>query len=317
MVAALRGVNFSTLRYEVLTGGAPALSALAIVALVYGGWQFRYLLYSALLGFLIFVSITRTHLFVIAVMLGALLIAAPFRALTQRSLLRAMQIAPLLLLTVLAVDTVFPVSQLDRWWDRLVSERDTHRGVDITEITRLGEASYQFQQLEESTVGLLIGFGPAAQTQFDDQARTLVTFIIGNNYGSLWRSGGFGHNNYVGTFFVGGIIAGTILLLSQFLALFQVPGLLRYYSRMDRGEERLLMLSIPTALVGYMAIGVLSGTMGARSSAALLAASIALVWWLKSHARSQLANAAPSHPLPLGAVQPTAWPSPESRSSAR
>src|SRR5690606_3572721 len=144
------------------------------------------------------------------------------------------------------------VSQLDRWWDRLVAERGTHRGIDITQLTRVSEAGYQFKQLEESSTGLLIGFGPASQTRFDDQAAALVNYFIGNNYGANWRSGGFGHNNYIGTFYVGGIIAGTLLLLSQFLALAQVPALLRRFGRMDHGEERLLLMAIPTALVGYM-----------------------------------------------------------------
>lgn len=286
MVALFRGLNFATLRYEVLTGGTPALSALAIVAIVYGGWRFRYLAYSALLAFLVFISITRTHLLVTGVTLLVLVLAAPFRALTQHSLARALQIAPLVLLAVVAVDAVFPVSQLDRWWDRLVTERNMHRGIDITEMTRVSEATYQFRQLEESTVGLLIGFGPAAQTRFDDQAAALVNYFIGNNYGVNWRGGGFGHNNYIGTIYVGGLIAGTLLLLSQFLALAQVPGLLRQLGRMQRGEERLLLMSIPAALVGYMALGLLSGTMGARSSAALLAASMAMVWWLRAHVRA-------------------------------
>jgi len=291
MVAWLRGVNFATLRYEVLTGGTPALAALVVVAAVYGGWRPRYVLYTALLAFLIFISITRTYLLSTAITLAVLVLVAPVRALSQRSFVRALQIAPLIVLAVLAIDTVFPVSQLDRWWGRLVSDTTSHRGIDVTEITRFGEASYQLQRLADSTTGFLVGFGPAAKTRFDDQATAIVTLFLGE-YGSTWRGGGFGHNNYVGTFFVGGIVAGTLLLLSQFLALAQVPVLLRQLGRMTHGEERLLLMSIPAALVGYMTIGLLSGTMGARSSAALFAASIALVWWLKARLKLGAVEAA-------------------------
>lgn len=283
MVAWLRGLDFSSLRYEVLTGGATALAALAVVATAYGGWRIRYLVYSVLVAFLVFVSVTRTYLLVSGAMLLVLVLAAPIRTLTQRSLARAAQLMPFVLIAVLAVDAIFPVSQVDRWWDRLVSTRIAHRGIDVTGLTRIGELTYQLEQLEESTIGLLIGFGPAAQTRFDDQVAALVTYLVGGDYGMIWRGGGFGHNNHFGVFYVGGIAAGTLLLLSQFLALVQVPGLLRRYGRMSNGEERLLLMAIPTALVGYMALGAFSGTMGARSSAALLGACLGMVWWLKDY----------------------------------
>jgi hypothetical protein len=139
--------------------------------------------------------------------------------------------------------------------------------------------------LSEAPEGLLFGFGPAAVTEFDDLSAQIVASAIGVS-GGQWEGSGFGHNNYVGTIYVGGILFGGALLIMQLATAFAGISVFRHCAALPLGLDRTLLLAMPLAVVAYLLYGLLGGTMASRSASALFGMSLASVWWLADRTRS-------------------------------
>lgn len=273
------GINLSTVRFQILTGGAPLVSAFLVTALFFGGWNFWRATMSVIHLSLVMISVTRTQIAVLLAALVFFLAAARERALQMNRLGVIVLGLVSVVLAVIVVDAVLPVSPIARWMARLTVVEASHYGYDVTELTRVGEVRQQIALLQKSPTAMLIGYGAASPTGMDQESKTLLRALVGQETAE-WVGQGIGHNSYVGMFFVGGILGGGILLLMQLWVLTRAYMVTRLLSsRLYRVRNRLILCA-PVGYCAYMAFGALAGTLGARSTAMLFAIATGFTLWM-------------------------------------
>lgn len=279
MVQMIVGIDFSTIRYQVLTGAAALVSAFVITALFFGGWKPWLAVMAAVHFALLVVSVTRTHVVIFVAALAYFLAAARERALkVNRIGMMAMGVGTLVLV-ILLVDSVLPVSPIARWVERFTVVEVSHYGYDITELTRIGEARHQIELLKNSPMGMMFGYGAASPTGMDQETKTVLRFIVGQQEAE-WIGQGFGHNNYIGTFFVGGILGGSVLLIMQLWVLTRSFLITRLLSARHYRIQNPLIISAPVGYFAYMVLGTLSPTLGTRSNALMFAITTGFTLWI-------------------------------------
>ncbi|WP_156396165.1 MULTISPECIES: hypothetical protein [unclassified Caulobacter] len=279
LVASITGIDFETIRYQVLTGGAPLVCASMIALLMFGGWRPWSIATSLLYASLVLISITRTHVVIAAVLVLFSLLFAGEKVIRGRAL--PLQILAVLALVgaVLVADAVLPTSPLERWTQRIFSAQE-HHGYDITAVTRAGETGYQIGKLKESVPGLMFGYGASASNFYDGENARIIALLLGKK-SAYWTETGVGHNNYVGTIYIGGIIFGGALLLLQVRSLLKSISIFRALKKHDLDAHRLASIaSMPLGVVAFMAFGFLGGTMGSRSACLLFGLAIGFSFWI-------------------------------------
>ena len=279
VVQLLVGINLETVRFEILTGAAPMISAFVVTALFFGGWKPWLAFMSILHLSLVMISLTRTHIVVFAAALGFFVAAARERAL-QASRLAVMFFGVVALAAaVLAIDAALPVSQVGRWVDRMTVGEVAHYGYDITELSRVGEARHQIELLMDSPRGMIFGFGAASPTGIDAETKAVIATILGLK-AAEWVGYGIGHNSYIGIFFICGLPAGAALLIMQLWVLTRAFLVTRMLSAREYRYRNRLLLSAPVGYFAYMVYGSLAATLGARSTAMMFAIATGFTLWM-------------------------------------
>lgn len=273
IVAGVDGINFDTVRYQVLTGAAPLVCANLVALTLFGGWRPWSVASSALYAGLVLISITRTQVVIFAVVALFCVLFAGGKLLKAKSLPVQALIAISLIGLVIVGDALLPASPLERWTQRIFSAQE-HHGYDITAVTRAGETGYQISKLKESVSGLMFGYGASAQNFYDGENARIIAMLLGRK-AAYWTETGVGHNNYVGTIYVGGVLAGGLLLVVQFISLVKSSSILR---RLDV-KAGASVYSVPLAVAAYMTFGLLGGTMGSRSACLLFGLVVGFSFW--------------------------------------
>lgn len=288
LVAGINGIDFDTVRYQVLSGGTPLIGAQLVALLLFGGWKPWTIFTSGLYVMLVLISVTRTQIAVVASMLLFAVVFAWPLILKGRAL--SLQVLALIgiVAAVLVVDAFLPSSPLDRWTQRFTSAQ-LHSGFDITAVTRAGETGYQIARLGESVQGLFFGFGAAAPNFYDGPSARIISLLLGQK-AAYWTEIGVGHNNYVGTIYIGGLLAGGMLLITQFIALMKSAKVVSILPINGAGRSYLAPIIFSLTVVGYMAYGILGGTLGGRSACLLFGFSIGIVFWLSGDLKNQRSN---------------------------
>lgn len=273
----VRGIDLSTVRYQILSGAAPLLSAVAVAGLLFGGLTLRGWLLISAHAATILLSVTRTQILVAAVAsLGAFIFSAGG---ARHTLGRAALGAGVLVLTVLLAGILLPGAPVERWANRLFTIQQAHGGIDITAVARAGEARFQVDRLLSGADELLFGLGLAAPTAFDQRTARIVEFILGQQ-ASTWGEIGFGHNNYVGTLYVGGLLAGGLLIVYQLRTGWWSSRAIWRLTRPSLLASYRDLIACPLAVFAYLTVGALSGTFGSRSSTTLFAICIGVTIWI-------------------------------------
>lgn len=276
LVAAIDGIDFSTIRYQVLTGATPLICAHVIVRLVFGGMRPWTLVMTFVYLAFVILSVTRTHMAVAMAVLSFVLIFSGFWLLRSGRIALQGVMVIMFVLVGIALGLYLPGAPIERWAERLTVAQQ-HNGLDVTAITRVGEANYQINQLKSSISGLFFGFG-AAPNSYDDANARIIAFLLGEK-AAYYSEIGIGHNNYVGSLYVAGIVGGGTGLLVQFLTLLHVGPLIRKIIQ-NSNSETLALLSAPLGVVAFMTYGLLGGTMGSRSACLTFGLAIGFTLWL-------------------------------------
>lgn len=273
-----RGISLSTVRYEVLSSSAAVMSGYAISLLFLGGATLVSLLAIGLHVGLVLLSVTRTQLAAALAAAAAIILATRGRVLVSRSFGRGG--IPVLAVMVLAIGagSLIPGSPLERWETRMFTERAAHRGVDITAMARAGEARFQVDRLKGSPLGLVFGFGVAAPTAFDARTAQFINVVIGSNNGYFTESG-VGHNNYVGTIYIGGLLAGGLMLWSQLTGLWKGIVALRRLNDPDLVPFGGLS-GVPLSYVALLTCAALTPLLAWRGTALMTGIMLGLCLWL-------------------------------------
>lgn len=290
-VASIEGIDLNTIRYQILIGSTPLLSAYLVGAIMIGGWVVWTTLMSITNATLILVSVTRTQILVLLVIISAYVLMARERMLNLSRISLQLFVAFAIVVVLVSIDSVLPVSQIERWVERFTVPETHHGGYDVTEITRAGESGRQIELLKAHPVSMLIGYGVAHPTGMTDEARAIAIMLVGS--AGDYIGTGFGHNHYVGTVFVGGFLAGGALLLSQIWASLRALTLIRFMSSVTRRRQFRWLISAPLAVIAYMGFGLLAGTLYSRSYALMFAVSIGFTLWIygsvERYLRSEMA----------------------------
>lgn len=294
MAIFVRGVDLATVRYQVLSGAAPLLTGYAVWALFFGGLSAATMGVIVLHVSVILLSVTRTQVAIGAAAALAAVIGSKGQALNLRRLGPALLGTMVLLLGIVGVGSVLPGAPLERWAYRLFEVQGAHHGLDITAVTREGEARYQMSQISSSTSGALFGFGLAAPTKFDSAAQQLVYLILGRKYAD-WNESGIGHNNYVGTVFVGGLLFGGALIFMQAVALWQALVGIGRMVRPTLMPRFGVLIAAPLAYISYLAFGMLGGTLAVRSMSMFMGITLALACWVYDASKPAQAPQRPGH----------------------
>lgn len=280
-VQAVIGINLATIRYELLTGAAPLVSAFVVTALFFGGWNpWRTVLAVAHMA-LVMIAVTRTHIVIFFASIAFFVAAARERALQLNRLGVLFLSMVALVAVVFAIDAVLPVSPIQRWVERMTVGEVSHYGYDLTEISRLGEARHQIELLRDSPRGMIFGFGAASPTGMDEESKAIIRLVLGQE-ASEWVGSGIGHNSYIGIFFVGGLIGGSLLLLMQLWVLTRAFVVTRLLSAREYRFRNQLTLSAPVGYCAYMVMGALAAPLGARSTAMMFAVVTGFTLWMFS-----------------------------------
>lgn len=279
LVAGINGIDFDTIRYQVLTGGAPLICASLISLTLFGGWRPWGVASSVIYASLVLISITRSHVVIASVVfLFAVVFAGP-KILKGRALPVQVLVAISLVGLVLIGDSLLPSSPLQRWTQRITSAQEFH-GYDVTAVTRAGETGYQIEKLKESVSGLMFGYGASATNFYDGENKRIIALLLGKK-AAYWTETGVGHNNYVGTIYIGGALFGGALLLVQFAALISAARILRSLDRLNLNPRQLgSMVAMPLGVVAFLTFGLLGGTMGSRSACLIFGLAIGFTFWL-------------------------------------
>jgi len=279
LVAAINGIDLDTIRYQVLTGGAPIVCASLVSLMLFGGWRPWSVLGSFFYAGLVMISVTRTQVVVAAALVLFALIVAGSRIIRSRTLPVQVFAAFALVGALLVADAVLPSSPLERWTQRLFSAQG-HHGYDITAVTRAGETAYQINQLRDSVTGLMFGFGASAQNYFDGANARIVALILGAKE-AYWTETGVGHNNYVGTIYIGGIIFGGALLVLQIISLVNAARVIRSLNNSHFDAQRTsAVAAMSLGVLAFMTFGFLGGTMGSRSACLMFGLAVGFSFWM-------------------------------------
>lgn len=264
------GLDLNSVRYQALSGATPLLFAFGITSFFIQKRSFAAIALALALG-VVFVSVTRTY--IVAFAFSAL----PFLILLWmkdiRKLVLRAGIALFLLSVMMTFLTIFIPELAERWLGRLSVANTV--GFDITAVTRISQMVDQLGQLTASLSGLLFGFGPSAPSGFAGESGQLLRSYLGQS-ADIWVNLGYGHNQFVGLFFVGGILAG----LPAFWALMSFLRLALFHGGTDFASptRRFSFFCGASAFTGYMGYALFAAPFGDRGLSFFMATSLGLMF---------------------------------------
>ena len=142
----------------------------------------------------------------------------------------------------------------------------------------------------------LLGFGVATESGLANSGAAIIYELLGYQE-ATYRDDGVGHNNYIGSLFVGGAVAGSVLIAYKFFVFCLCWKCVRNFSRAP-GPSTYLSVSAPLSVIAYLAFGFLGGYFGSRSASVCLAIAIGLtIWQMANSASRPIRNTLPRRTL--------------------
>lgn len=275
VIAALYGIDFNTVRFQILCGATPIGSAY-ILSRLPPGFRVRDWAFTFVQTVIILVSVTRTEILVFAGMAAALFPFMARRLLRPSAILGIATTVVVLVASIYALGTLIPGSPLDRWMNRTASYQTGD--VDFSGLDRESQALYQLQQLSDAGIEKYIGFGIAARggNYAPIEAYELARGI---GKGGLYVPTGFADETYISLIFLGGVIGGGPLLLAQFVwfwnSLRSIPFILKTYPR-----KLTWVVIAPLAVVGLQVTNILGASFGDRGQSVFFGLCLGTVGWI-------------------------------------
>lgn len=250
-------VDFSNIRYQVISPVLILLFAYGLASAIYKKQPFGYLAIIIPIS-IIFISVTRTYLLVFFSIFLFWLLCLPLSH-WRRYLPTVFK---LLFLSVFLIIITFYVSPegIERWITRLLFDAGSNE-IDITAYTRIAESTYQINKLTESSINLFFGLGLAAETSLSQKYWMLISSVLGN---FEFTGRGYGHNVYIGMFYTGGIIFGSLFIYTLVMSTLKIIKFFKLRLNSDNRNANFLIAWGGSAVLGFITYGFLSGTFGDR-----------------------------------------------------
>lgn len=254
-------LNIETVRYQIISGAT-------ILLFSYGASGFilqkqRMMFFSLLLSLgVVFISVTRTYIlvFLISILLAFFSLPLKLMFIKLRKFINAIFVLFVLFILFYFTEPLI----VERWVARIFSSRETG-GQDITSLTRIAEIKGQLEYLFNDILGFLFGFGISANTYWSGQELHEIISTLGVNFETVGYS--YGHNLYVGSLYVGGVIFSIPMLFCiLFTPLYGIYFFKKNYNKMESYHIFILFFSICSVL-GYLVYGMMAGLLGDRSIA--------------------------------------------------
>lgn len=251
-------LTLTTVRYQVLSGATPLLFAYALAGFFAGKRRLMWLALAMSLG-VVFVAVTRTYIIVFLCSACAALLLLSRSQLKKIAIRLAVLLAGLVL--ILGLLQLLLPELGERWIGRLFVFKET--GVEVTALTRIAEIKGQLEQMEQDFVGLIFGFGMRSVINWSGQEMDIIASAFGANYD---LSGyGYGHNFYIGSIYVGGILFGLPMILAIITSTALALVKLKRSSALISPQERFAAVFAVCGSIGYCCFGLFGGTLGDRS----------------------------------------------------
>jgi len=280
LVLVTRGIDLSTVRYEVLSGATQVIWGQTVV-LFMGPTKIINLIIILFNAGVNFISVTRTQLVVFFVTLGVAGLFSGRSAVSWKRIYKAILIlCPLIFITSTIFESAGGV--FDRWVYRLTGfTQDVD--IDVSQLGRQGERSYQIETMSSDPIIAVFGAGLASTTKQGAREMMIAEEIIGK-LETEYEMSGFGHNTYLSLIFLGGAVAGgpfTIMLIYFFtLAIRSVRSIATHTSALSFERE---LMGVPLGYVAYFISAWEGGIFGDRQTSWFFGLTMGmLIWTLNS-----------------------------------
>jgi hypothetical protein len=257
-------IDLSEVRYQILSAGNTAAGA-AMVASFYSRFFTEGIVLAIANLAAMFMSVTRTNIGIVAILMGLFLTFSPKMAL-RYFVLRRFGAALLLAVPLGAYALTSGNDVVSRWSSRLSHAEEM--GFDVTAATRRAEVEAQFEALSDSFRGAAFGFGLAAENKLSGFYAALIRDTSGLEKEADLVDIGYGHNVYTGLLFTGGFVFGGMMNATLlYLVYIAARTIYKLAAEMRSSEFAYAACWGALTVLGVSIMGALGGTLGDRGTA--------------------------------------------------
>jgi hypothetical protein len=280
IVAILFGIDFDTVRYEILCG-ATAVGTAYILSRVPGGLRPYDILFALIHLIIILLSVTRTAILNVFSMAGVLILCMAGRIARPQTLITVGLTLPLSALAIYAVAVTLPGNPIGRWIARTASFQTGD--VDLSGVERESQIVFELDKLSGAGIERLIGFGIAAP---GGHSAALLALVTQHGDAGIYVPTGFADHTYVCLIFLGGVLGGGPLLLAQLLWLWNSVRAIRFVLKTYPNKLSWVTMA-PLAVVGYQVSNFLAASFADRSQSIFFGLCLGVTGWLTAARRRE------------------------------
>lgn len=274
IIAALFGMDFGSVRYEIVSA-ATAVSIAYILARLPAGMKSREIAFAITQTLILLLAVSRTAILTVAAMGGVVVLANWRRSLRPKTVFLSAVALPLFAVVVYFISTQLPGNQIGRWFSRMSSFGTGT--VDMSGLERESQILYQIQQLSGGgSLQKLIGFGIAAP---GGNYGPLELYAASHGVHNIYVPTGFADNTYISIFFLAGLLGGGPLLLAQFGWLWNSLRAVSFiFTRRPKNLSWLAMA--PLGVVGFQISNILGASFADRGESVFFGLCLGITGWL-------------------------------------
>jgi hypothetical protein len=282
VVAIVFGVNFDTIRYQILSGAGVVGFAFVLSRLLYG-LRLNDVLFGLYQTALVLLSVTRGGVLVVVGMAAILFTCTAGRLLRPKTLLAVGLGAPLFVLAIYALGSALPGNPIARWTARTASLQTG--SVDMSGLERESQILFQLDKLSGAGIEKLIGFGIAAP---GGNSGLLQAYAASQGVFDMYTPTGFADHTYISLIFLGGALGGGPLLFAQFLWFANAVRAIRFVLRAYPNKLSWVAMA-PLAVIGYQIANILGASFADRCTSVFFGLCLGVTGWLTAlrHQRVQ------------------------------
>lgn len=273
LIALLFNINFSTVRYQILSG-ATIFGSAYVVARVAAGFRTQDIIFAVIHTAIVLLSVTRIQLLSVATM-GLSLFLTSLRTMLRPKVMLSIVAAVFVgVLAIYSLASSMSVNPITRWIARTTIS--SNAGVDMSTLAREAQVLYEIRQLAGGgTLNKLIGFGIAAK---GGNIPELEAFAISHGVRGSYVPIGFADHTYVSFLYLGGLIGGGPILLIQFSWLWNALRAIAFISK--KHSRHILLITPPLAVIGYQTYNMFGATFIDRNASVFLGLSVGMTSWI-------------------------------------
>lgn len=168
---------------------------------------------------------------------------------------------------------------ITEWFTRFFPDATADIGIDPTAATRLAEIDFQINSLMESASNLLFGLGLSAQTDLTGDWALLVAAASGAGVIDV-HDRGFGHCQYTSYVFTGGLVFGSLALITTVYSLYAAARVITGNVSVPGADDRnFLAVWGALGVVGASVYCIVAGVFGDRGHSLFFGVSMGMLFW--------------------------------------